>query len=424
MLVPISGFTKNKLRMSETTIKQQQHTAGPQIIGPDYQFYYFMYLAVGLKIGQKVGFEVKDDVHIENSDGTCVLIQTKHSIGTNAAGEIANLTTLDSDLWKTISNWAEFIKAEGESHNFIERHSFVLVTNKNEQNNDFINCLNNFIRDGDINKVVEKLKEFRAKTKDKDLKAYITNVNSLGKKKLKVFFQKLSLETGVDEIIERVKARILENVRQQKYVNPVFESLFSNLSASKYLDIKDRKNFEITQEEFNKKFGKCFQSAFERSSLPSRNIPIQLTGNLEDQVFIKQLMDIGEVEAGSDDIRDYTTQMLKFLNDFTFWTEEDHLLPTAIQDFNDESMLIWKNEFKDKYRLVAKKIAAGTHIEDIEDEIRNLGIELVSYMRKQNLTIPGHFPLGIGPSNGHYYVLSDKLEIGWHYDWKNKYKKG
>lgn len=409
--------------MNEKISKQEQHTAGPQIIGTDYQFYYFMYLAVGLKTGEKAGFEVKDDVHIDNADGTTVLIQTKHSIGTNTTGKIANLTSLDSDLWKTLSNWAEFVKAASDSNDFIEKHSFILVTNKNVQNNDFITCHNNFIKNGDIDAVIDKLKEFKGKTKDKDLKGYITNVNALGKKRLKGFFQKLSLETGVDEIIQRVKVRILECVKQEKYIEPVFNNLFSNLSASKYLEIKDRKNFEITQEEFNKKFGKCFQSAFEKSSLPPRNIPIQLTGNLEDQIFIKQLMDIGEVESGSDDIREYTTQMLEFLNDFTYWTDEDYLLPTAIQGFNEESRLIWKNEFKDKYRSIKKKLTAGTPTEDLEDEIKDLGIELVSYIRKQNLTIPGYQSLGIGASNGHYYALSDKLEIGWHYDWTNKYKK-
>ncbi|OPC66450.1 hypothetical protein BAY13_17085 [Elizabethkingia bruuniana] len=409
--------------MSETPIsKQQQHTAGPQILGADYQFYYFMYLAVGLKTGQKVGFEVKDDLHIDNPDGTTVLIQAKHSIATKANGEAANLTTFDSDLWKTLSNWTEFIKAGDDSNDFIEKHTFILVTNKNEHSNEFINCHSDFMADGDIDKVIDTLKEFKGRTKDKELKKYIANVGSLSKKKLKRFFQKLSLETGVDEIIGQVKNRIHENVKQEKYVEPVFDSLFSNLSITKYFDIRGRKNFEITQEEFNKKFGKCFQSAFERAVLPSRNVPIQLPENLEDQVFIKQLIDIGEVEPGSDDIRDYTTQMLKFFNDFTFWTK-DHLLPTAIQSFNEESILIWKNEFKAKYNSIKNKIAAGTSMDDLEDEIKNLGLELVYHIRRQDLCIPGHFPLGIGPSNGHYYLLSNKLEIGWHYDWKNKYKK-
>lgn len=36
------------------TSKLEQHTAGPQSIGFDYQFYYFMLLALELKLGQKI----------------------------------------------------------------------------------------------------------------------------------------------------------------------------------------------------------------------------------------------------------------------------------------------------------------------------------------------------------------------------------
>ncbi|PTT32457.1 hypothetical protein DBR28_15250, partial [Chryseobacterium sp. HMWF028] len=183
------------------------------------------------------------------------------------------------------------------------------------------------------------------------------------------------------------------------------------------------KKFEITQEEFNKKFGKCFQSAFERNSLPPRNIPVILPENLEDQIFIKQLLDIGEIQPGSEDIRDYTTKMLKFLNDFTYWADYEYLLPTAIDSFYEDSMTIWKNEFKAKYRTIQNKVTVGTPIEDLEEEIKNLGWELVDYIRKQNLIIPGYLPLGIPSSNGHYYALSNKLEIGWHYDWEKRYKK-
>lgn len=409
--------------MSETKSILEQHTVGPQVIGFDYQFYYFMYLAVGLRTGEKVGFEVKDDVHIDNPDGTSVLIQTKHSIGTNAAGEIENLTTLDSDLWKTLSNWADFIKANEDKSSFIAKYSFILATNKNVQNNDFVNCHNDFNKDNDIEKIIDKFKEFKKKTTDKVLKRYITNVNSLGKKNLKEFLQKLKIEAGFDQIIQRIKNRILETVKQEKFVEAVYESLHSNLSDSKYFDIKDKKKFEFTQEEFNKRFGKCYQCAFEKSSLPPRNIPVLLPENLEDQVFIKQLMDIGDIVSGSEDIRDYTTQMLKFLNDFTYWDDYDFLLPTAIKSFNEDSIAIWKNEFKSKYRPIINNINAGTSIKDLEEDIKRLGWDLIDYIRRQNLTIPGYLPLGIPSSNGHYYALSNKLEIGWHYNWKNKYKK-
>jgi len=81
--------------MDETKSIQEQHTAGAQAIGFDYQFYYFMLLALELRHGQKVGFEVKDDVHIDKADGTTILFQTKHSVLTSSNGAIQNLTTLD-----------------------------------------------------------------------------------------------------------------------------------------------------------------------------------------------------------------------------------------------------------------------------------------------------------------------------------------
>jgi len=38
--------------MNDLEIIQDQHSAGPQAIAFDYQFYYFMYLALELRHGQ------------------------------------------------------------------------------------------------------------------------------------------------------------------------------------------------------------------------------------------------------------------------------------------------------------------------------------------------------------------------------------
>lgn len=403
---------------------QDQHTAGPIAIGFDYQFYYFMYLAIDLKQGQKIGFEVKDDVHIDKKDGKTILYQTKHSIVKNANGEIQNLTTLDSDLWKTLNNWTDFINADKKNSSFLNDNEFILVTNKSENNNDFITTLTLFKLDNDINKVVLKINELENKTQDETLKKYIKNVGKLGKNKLKVFLRKLVIETDNDGIIEKIKDRILEKYYQADLVDPIFESLLSNLNMAKYLDIKDRKKFEISSEDFAKRFGKCFKVATEIRPLPRREFPVLLPDDLENQVFIKQLLDIGEIQTGSNDIRDYTTQMLKFLNHFTYWSEEENfILLTDIKEFKNNSIQIWTNEFKAKYRQIKKQIDAGSSINDLEDEVKDLAIDLVDYIRKQDLSIPGFSALGVEFSNGHYYALSDNLEIGWHFDWGNKYKK-
>ena len=45
--------------MAETKTIQEQHTAGLQAIGFDYQFYYFMLLALDLKFGQKLDLKLR-----------------------------------------------------------------------------------------------------------------------------------------------------------------------------------------------------------------------------------------------------------------------------------------------------------------------------------------------------------------------------
>ena len=221
--------------MDETKSIQEQHTAGAQAIGFDYQFYYFMLLALELRHGQKVGFEVKDDVHIDKADGTTILFQTKHSVLTSSNGAIQNLTTLDSDLWKTLSNWTNFIKKGKE--NYLNKHSFVLATNKNENSNQFINALHQFKIDEDIDNILAKLNDIKTKTKDETLQKYIENLISLDKTKLSSFLSKISIETGVDEIIKRIKNKLLELYRENHIVETIYDSLYSNLQLSKYLEI-------------------------------------------------------------------------------------------------------------------------------------------------------------------------------------------
>ena len=408
--------------MDETKSIQEQHTAGAQAIGFDYQFYYFMLLALELRHGQKVGFEVKDDVHIDKADGTTILFQTKHSVLTSSNGAIQNLTTLDSDLWKTLSNWADFIKNGKEK--YLNKHSFVLATNKNENSNQFINALHQFKIDEDIDNILAKLNDIKTKTKDETLQKYIENLISLDKTKLSSFLSKISIETGVDEIIKRIKNKLLELYRENHIVETIYDSLYSNLQLSKYLEIKSGQKFEITFDDFNKKFGKCFKVSTGVQKLPTRNFPILLPENPEEQIFIKQLLDVGEIQAGSQDVIKYTTLMLKFLRHYTYWSDEENfILFSEAEDFKKDSISRWDNEFKGKYRQIERKISSGTTIESLESEIKDLSIGLVEYIRRLDLSIGDYLPLGVDFTNGHYYLLSNKLEIGWHFDWQNKYKE-
>jgi hypothetical protein len=410
--------------MTETNKIQEQHTAGPIAIGFDYQFYLFMYLALELKQGEKIGFEVKDDIHIDKADGTTILFQAKHTVQQSSNGNSINLTTLDSDLWKTLSNWIDFVKSEKDNPDFLKRHSFILTTNKSENNNDFLSSLLLFKIDNNIDVVLNKLRELKKSTTDKTLKKYIHNVISIGKNKLKLFLLKLTIETKTDGIIEKIKNRILENIRQDKKIaDAVFDSLCSNLQLAKYIDIKAKKKFEISFKEFNARFGKCFKVAFENRPLPKRKISIPLPENLEDQIFIKQLIEIGDIKKGSNKIVNYTSKMLQVLNHFSYWLNEGFVYPTEMEEFEKNSIGIWENAFIAKYRQIERKIDSGDSIGDLEDDIQTLGIDLIDFIREKDLSLIQDRSMGIEFSNGHFYALSDELKIGWHFDWENKYKK-
>jgi hypothetical protein len=409
--------------MNELLKLQESHTAGAHSAGYDYQFYYFVYLALDLKPGQSIGFEIKDDIHIDKKNGTTILFQTKHTVSDG------NLTTLDSDLWKTLSNWTDFIKNAENLADFLEKHSFVLVTNKNENNNRFIDTLVQFQANPNpnIDSVKNVLADLKKTTNNNTIKQYIHNVNSLGKSKLKSFFAKLFVETNTDNIIELIKRKILETTRQESFVDSIFDSLISNILAKKYLDIKYRNKFEISREDFDRQFGKCFSVAFVKQSLPKRNYPLLDFNNLDHQTFIKQLFDIEDLDKDRDrDIQlilKYTTQMLNTLKNFSDWLDSCIILPTDIDEFEKNNITMWQIEFRSKYRHIEKLIHEKSSISELENDIKNLGVELIDYLRRQDLSISGFQPLGLELSNGHFYALSDELKIGWHYDWENKYKK-
>src|SRR5205823_4871587 len=121
--------------MSNLIQIQEESTAGPIAIAFDYQFYCFIVAALEMKTGDTVGFEVKDDIHIEKANGKIILQQLKHTISQNSKGELINLTTLDSDLWKTLSRWADMIIADDS---ILKNHAFCLVTNKGLGKNEFV----------------------------------------------------------------------------------------------------------------------------------------------------------------------------------------------------------------------------------------------------------------------------------------------
>lgn len=402
----------------------ENHTAGSQSLGFDYQFLHFVYLLLGLKHGEKIGYEVKDDIHIEKPDGTIVLLQAKHTIQKKSTGEAINMTTLDGDMWKTLSIWASNISSISESE--IDKYKFILVTNKNNSdNNELINVVISYQKkEKSIQQVKDIFSKLYNKTTNEKIQGYINNVLQITDDKLDKFLSKIEFQTNTDNLLEEIKTRLKERLFQKNAakIEVVFDSLIANLSKDKYIEIDNQGSFEMTFEDFCSKYERCFKSIFDEKPLPIRKFSFQLPSNIEEKVFIRQLTDIGDVYSGSSDIDDYATLWLQAFNNFQYWIENSYVLSTEIDDFEKNAIRIWKNEFKSKYRAVQNRISNGETIEDMENEIRTLALDLLDFIRKERLSL-ANTDLGVELSNGYYYLLSDEPKIGWHYDWENRYKK-
>jgi hypothetical protein len=405
--------------MSNLTQIQEESTAGPIAIAFDYQFYCFIVAALEMKTGDSVGFEVKDDIHIEKANGKIILQQLKHTVSQNSKGQPINLTTLDSDLWKTLSRWADMIKADDS---ILKNHTFCLVTNKSLGKNEFVTARDLFKRDGEVDKLMETLKALKDDTENKDLKNYIKNFLSIGKRRMNILLPNLTIEPNTDNIIGRIKQILKERYHNDEVVEAIYNSLHSNMSIDKYFEIRQGNKLEISLSDFSKKYGKCFQQAWKKEKLPRRDIQFPLPSNLTEQIFIRQLIDIGELDENSKEIIDYTGQMLEAANRLQNWIDNYDILTTDLNMFKEDSHLQWENEFKSKYRSIKNRINSGDTLANLENDIRALAFDLLDHIRKQTVSINGE-NLGLKFSNGYYYSLSNEPKIGWHFDWENKYRK-
>lgn len=400
----------------------KKHVAGGQSLGFDYQFYYFVFLLVQLHHGETIGYEVKDDIHIQKPDGKVILMQAKHTVQTKADGKRVNLTSLDEDLWKTLSIWAKVISTSDTQE--IRNYEFILVTNKNIQNNPFITCVEKFKNDNTlINDVKNAVLDIRQNTKNKTTQIYINAVKDLEDEKLELFIKNIIFEANTDNLIEKIKGQLRDRLFKpdEDQLEQIFNSLVTNISMAKYLILDKQEKFELTYEDFSQKFRKCFKLNFKKNTLPKRAINIEFPDSMEDQIFIRQLLEIGDLEKKSSDIKTYTSYMLEAFNSLEKWISEGDVLPTDVVDFEENSILYWKNEFTAKYRRIRNTLSDGINTNDVENEIKLLSLELLDVIRKKELRL-SNTDLEIKLSNGYYYYLSNEPKIGWHLNWEEKYK--
>jgi uncharacterized protein (DUF2267 family) len=411
------GSADSQVPPQKTTSFTDSVSAADTSIGFEYQYYYYLDRLVNLRTGQAAGLEVKDDVHSDLEDGLCILVQLKHTVQTNAAGVPIALTELDSDIWKTMYNWAKIICDDTQQRDTVKRQleyikntEFHLVTNKSQsKTNKFLSNIVEFqdalITPLELRDVIERLS---AKTTNVALKAHIQTVLNLDDDVLAAYFKNIRFELELDDIIGRVKQSIREKFIDEKMIDSVFERLDSNIRAENFQNVKNGVKLQLTFEEFWLKYKKYFSDGRSKKLQYTRFKP-PLPADLFAQTFVKRLMEIGAIEQ--DDIDSavaHTLAKLRLVISLDKWRQQGQVVPDDIEALHDEVMIRWRNEFQ----IAFLECTTEAHV------VR-AAIKMLAELRRQNFVLD-EIQLPIELSNGELYHLSDIARIGWHKDWRKK----
>ena len=415
----------------EITKNQKATSADKKSIGFDYQFLYFIYKALELKPKEKIGYEVKDDVHLELDNGKEIYIQLKHSLQTNSDMSIINMTEKDSDLWKSLYNWNLNINEVGQEmkSEYINSTEFILVTNKSNKDNKFFEKTENF-RSGKY--TVEEYKSYVLKLHDSiesdknysnKMKKYMKVIIDQEDDILKLFVSKLNFTFGFDDLIEKVKGQILSKHIDKRKLDEIFERCIGILSIWKYENIKKCERVLISFEDIDERITPCFQ--YGRNNKFPRNLKydINLPNKLEEQNFMKEIIEINYFdEVKSKEIIRMTMFKLKLENLLDSWIQENYLTETDKENFLNECILVWTNYHQKSHR--ASKKAIKKHNTGDESELIELlydnALTCLDDIRVMLLKLCDE-NLNIEESNGTFYFLSEQSKIGWKLEWEERY---
>ena len=393
--------------------------------GFDYQFLYFINRL--LKMADKrddVSYEKYDDVSMSSEEGL-VYFQLKHTIG-GRNQKTVNLSLRDYDLWKTLAVWIDITNKQDEDKriDFLESNSFVLVTNKNPVNNPFWMELQKYQK-GEMS--FDELKKFYTKVYDETGESKRKEVNGQKGKTTKGYIKCLIDFDYADQLLKSMsicfepdlKKEILESLElnkniPHKNVEEAYQELLGMIRDKYYSDQKD----SYTREEFSKVFDRICQKYRERKFTFKRNTMTKLPPHLEDQVFIKQLMDVEDISLEDDPlIVEYTMEKFDYINSIRVATKNDDVSEEEVENVRADAVRYWRQKYKHYMGLINP---------DDNDKIIEKASDLLNDIRDKNIyfvekEIESYF------SNGCFYYLSDKdsehePQIGWRPGWEEKYK--
>ena len=403
--------------MNENISITEKYSADKSELGFEYQFYFFLWKLLEMRQGETISWEVKDDVSLDLSNGNTYLFQIKHTTQKNTDNNPISLTDLDMDLWKTLSNWSKIIlqfKSKKSKIEFISKTTFVLGTNKTKSKTDLFENINNF-KNGTIgiSKLKLFLKELQNKTKNDKIYKFINDIITMDNQILCLFFKHLEFHLEMTDLVRHCKESIKEKMIPPNKIDDVYNMLYSSIRNDNFITIEQGEKVSISFDVFYKKYRSCFDRGRSGKLVINRNFNFNPPDKIEEQIFIRQLIDIGDIEKDDFDSQiEFTRFKLLLKTHLEEWHQKGDITDIEKKELLNDGICQWKNEFRSQYREMACNSSC----------IKRKACQIIDELRRKKLTIKD-LTLETDMSNGIFYYLADIPRIGFLKNWQDKYAK-
>ncbi len=417
-----------------TPSKEQSKRSAADIFAAfEYQWNYFVLrLLKENDDAATVSFELHDDVDTQTEEGI-TLYQIKHSVRKSSKGETINLSNRDTDLWKTISIWMTFIE---EQPDILENTKFQLITNKAISKNKFVEAIEAFHDTHsveDLKSAFVTIKESKRTEKskiesDKSVNNHL-NVSQiisdlLNKDYLKEFCSRISISKTSDILKEDIK-RIMGNRFGLNYnrIDWVYNKLMTSLKDDSIVNIINKTPVSYNGSIFTERYQSILDIGRKKLNFRFDYSLDNLSGDFRDFLFIKQLISIDDTKDDDlDRIADLTKNWLFFNNNLQEHWNNNDIIHEDVKRLTEDVYAKWRTYYHSNHRRIISEATCSGLCE--------AGCNTVDSMRQCEFLL-ADTPLGNFLSEGciYYYsnsateIIPDLPLIGWHRDWKNKFKK-
>lgn len=320
---------------------------------------------------------------------------------------------------------------------FLTDSEFHLVTNKAISKNTFVKAIESYKE----TKSVENLKSAIIAIKESEReKSDIVNSDSQQKKKGldvskvieelldKTYFTDFCNQIFVSETPGQLKEKI-KKIMSNRFglncnrVDWVYNQLMTKLRDDSIEYIESGQAVSYTGEIFTERYQSILDIGRQKIHFRTDYSFQDFNGEPRDLLFMKQLFLIGDTKENElDRIAELTTKWLCFNNNLHEYYNNDIFIPDDVNKLTQNVCSAWSSCYRSKHRKIT--------LESTNEELCDAGCNTVDEMRNKEFSLAGN-QLEEFLSEGCIYYYSNSATsiipelplIGWHRDWKDKFKK-